>query len=114
MSTTLSAPLDATELPPTSTKPTPILDRVLAILTEMPSPEGAFGTPIERGEMAVIPVTSTKGRPLATIILAPQRVEIQPIIDVTRIAFAGLAAAVAMTLFISFALRRPLSQQSRG
>jgi hypothetical protein len=106
MNTTLSAPPDTTEVAPTSTTPTSILDRVLAILTELPSPEGVFGTPIERGEVAVIPVTSAKGRPLATIVLTPQRVEIQPIIDVTRIAFAGIVAAVAMTFFISTVFRR--------
>jgi hypothetical protein len=72
----------------------------------MPSPEGVFGTPIERGEVAVIPVTSAKGRPLATVILTPQRVEVQPVIDVTRLAFAGIAAAVAMTFFISTIFRR--------
>ena len=83
-----------------------MIDRLLAILTEVPSPEGVFGTPIERGEVAVIPVTSAKGRPLATVILTPQRVEVQPVIDVTRLAFAGIAAAVAMTFFISTIFRR--------
>jgi uncharacterized spore protein YtfJ len=51
-----------------------------------------------------------KGSPMATIILTPQRVEIQPIIDVTRVALAAMATAVALTLFITATLRRSLTR----
>jgi hypothetical protein len=37
--------------------------------------------------------------------VTPLRVEIQPIIDVTRVALAGMATALAMTLVIAAALR---------
>jgi hypothetical protein len=46
-----------------------------------------------------------KERPIATVVETPQRVEIQPIIDVTRVALAGMATALAMTLVIAAALR---------
>jgi uncharacterized spore protein YtfJ len=47
----------------------------------------------------------SQGRPVAAIILTPDRVQIRPIVDVTRIAFAGMATAVALALLIGRALR---------
>jgi hypothetical protein len=44
-------------------------------------------------------------RPIAIVVVTPQRVEIQPIIYVTRVALAGMATALAMTLVIAAALR---------
>jgi hypothetical protein len=45
------------------------------------------------------------GRPVAAIILTPDRVQIRPIVDVTRLAFAGMATAVALALVIGRVLR---------
>jgi len=135
---TADKPVDATEAPSVSAKVAPMMERVLAHLTDLSSPTAVFGAPIERGEMTLIPVSKysvslgvgggggtgpkqidapalggegvggggAKGRPIATIIVTPQRVEIQPIIDVTRVALAGMATAVAMTLFITATIRR--------
>lgn len=47
----------------------------------------------------------SQGRPVAAIILTPDRVQIRPIVDVTRVAFAGMATAVALALLIGRALR---------
>jgi uncharacterized spore protein YtfJ len=47
----------------------------------------------------------SQGRPVAAIILTPGRVQIRPIVDVTRVAFAGMATAVALALLISRTLR---------
>jgi uncharacterized spore protein YtfJ len=47
----------------------------------------------------------SQGRPVAAIILTPGQVQIRPIVDVTRIAFAGMATAVALMLLIGRALR---------
>jgi uncharacterized spore protein YtfJ len=129
--------------PPVSAKLAPMMERVLARLTDLMSPTAVFGAPIERGEMTVIPVSKysvtlgvgggggtgpkqadtpapggegvgggggATGRPMATIIVTPQRVEIQPIIDVTRVALAGMATAVVMTFFIARTLRRAQSK----
>jgi uncharacterized spore protein YtfJ len=47
----------------------------------------------------------SQGRPVAAIILAPDRVQIRPIVDVTRVAFAGMATAIALAFLISRTLR---------
>jgi uncharacterized spore protein YtfJ len=47
----------------------------------------------------------SQGRPVAAIILTPGRVQIRPIVDVTRVAFAGMATAVALALLIGRTLR---------
>jgi uncharacterized spore protein YtfJ len=47
----------------------------------------------------------SQGRPVAAIILTPDRVQIRPIVDVTRVAFAGMGTAVALALLIGRALR---------
>jgi uncharacterized spore protein YtfJ len=47
----------------------------------------------------------SQGRPVAAIILTPGRVQVRPIVDVTRVAFAGMATAVALALLIGRALR---------
>jgi uncharacterized spore protein YtfJ len=47
----------------------------------------------------------SQGRPVAAIVLTPGQVQIRPIIDVTRVAFAGMATAVALALLIGRALR---------
>jgi len=47
----------------------------------------------------------SQGRPVAAIILTPGGVQIRPIVDVTRVAFAGMATAVALALLIGRALR---------
>jgi uncharacterized spore protein YtfJ len=47
----------------------------------------------------------SQGRPVAAIILTPDRVQIRPIVDVTRVAFAGMATAVALALLIGRTLR---------
>ncbi|HEY7091828.1 MAG TPA: spore germination protein GerW family protein [Ktedonobacterales bacterium] len=47
----------------------------------------------------------SQGRPVAAIILTPGRVQIRPIVDVTRVAFAGMATAVALALVIGRVLR---------
>jgi len=47
----------------------------------------------------------SQGRPVAAIILMPDRVQIRPIVDVTRVAFAGMATAVALALLIGRTLR---------
>ena len=62
------------------------------------------------GEASVAAVARRGVRLRRAIIVTPQGVEIQPIIDVTRVALAGMATAVAMTLFITAALRRAQSR----
>lgn len=47
----------------------------------------------------------SQGRPVAAIILMPDRVQIRPIVDVTRVAFAGMATAVALAFLIGRVLR---------
>ena len=47
----------------------------------------------------------SQGRPVAAIILTPDRVQIRPIVDVTRVAFAGMATAVALAFLIGRVLR---------
>jgi uncharacterized spore protein YtfJ len=47
----------------------------------------------------------SQGRPVAAIILTPGSVQIRPIVDVTRVAFAGMATAVALALLIGRTLR---------
>jgi uncharacterized spore protein YtfJ len=47
----------------------------------------------------------SQGRPVAAIILTPGRVQVRPIVDVTRVAFAGMATAVALALVIGRVLR---------
>jgi uncharacterized spore protein YtfJ len=47
----------------------------------------------------------SQGRPVAAIILTPGHVQIRPIVDVTRVAFAGMATAVALALLIGRTLR---------
>jgi len=47
----------------------------------------------------------SQGRPVAAIILTPGRVQIRPIVDVTRVAFAGMATAVALAFLIGRVLR---------
>jgi uncharacterized spore protein YtfJ len=47
----------------------------------------------------------SQGRPVAAIVLTPGRVQIRPIVDVTRVAFAGMATAVALALLIGRTLR---------
>jgi uncharacterized spore protein YtfJ len=47
----------------------------------------------------------SQGRPVAAIILTPERVQIRPIVDVTRVAFAGMATAVALAFLLGRVLR---------
>ena len=47
----------------------------------------------------------SQGRPVAAIVLTPGHVQIRPIVDVTRVAFACMATAVALALLIGRVLR---------
>jgi uncharacterized spore protein YtfJ len=47
----------------------------------------------------------SQGHPVAAIVITPERVQIRPIVDVTRVALAGMATAVALALLIGRALR---------
>jgi uncharacterized spore protein YtfJ len=47
----------------------------------------------------------SQGRPVAAIILTPDGVQVRPIVDVTRVAFAGMATAVALAFLIGRVLR---------
>jgi uncharacterized spore protein YtfJ len=47
----------------------------------------------------------SQGRPVAAIVLTPGRVQIRPIVDVTRVAFAGMATAIGLALVIGRILR---------
>jgi uncharacterized spore protein YtfJ len=47
----------------------------------------------------------SQGRPVAAIILTQDRVQIRPIVDVTRVAFAGMATADALAFLIGRVLR---------
>jgi uncharacterized spore protein YtfJ len=47
----------------------------------------------------------SQGRPVAAIILTPGGVQIRPVVDVTRVAVAGMATAVTLAFLIGRVLR---------
>jgi uncharacterized spore protein YtfJ len=71
---------------------------------ETPGETQAGQTPTATGE-GIGGGGGSQGRPVAAIILTPDRVQIRPIVDVTRVAFAGMATAVALALLIGRTLR---------
>ncbi len=106
-------------LPPESVDSTQVAERTMSRFLRAGSVEAVFGEPVQRGDVTIIPAAEIVGamgfglgsgtgqtgqgnasgagggggiqsRPVATIVITPDGVRVEPIVDMTKLWLAGL------------------------
>ncbi len=106
-------------IPPEPTDSTQVAERTMSRFLRAGSVEAVYGEPIQRGDVTIIPAAEIVGamgfglgsgtgqtgqgnasgagggggiqsRPVATVVITPNGVRVQPIVDMTKLWLAGL------------------------